>query len=152
LLDSTTLKYLLLIFDSITFLDDIQDSEWRRIQLQRMARENRLFSTFEELADDYDMLSEYQIVKVFDPKLLNARNSTQVALATLADLSDAKYTEIASKPYRYGLPARPLGAYQLSPEDRPTWQIFPGKIVGPLLEDERFLKEEKWASQVLVPV
>lgn len=152
LLDSATLKYLLLVFDSLTFLDEAESAEWRRMLLQSMAqRDSPLFSSFEKLADDYDMLSETGAVRILDPKSLRACESTQVALATKADLSDPKFVEIASKPASYGLPARPLGAYRRLPADRPTWQSFMGKIAKPLLTDRRFLEDKEWASQVLVP-
>lgn len=150
LLDDETLKYLLLIFDSITFMDDV-DSDWRAVQLKRMAKENKFYASFEKLSDDYDMLNELQAVQVVDPKTLKATNSTEVALATIADLSDPKFVEIASKPHRFNLPYRSFGAYGLSPAEKPTWQIFRGKIAKPLVEENRFLEEEKWASHILVP-
>ena len=151
LLDSVTLKYLLLVFDSITFLDQIESSEWRRVQLQMMSREDNLFSSFEELSDDYDMLSETQAVQVLQPKNLKAVNSNGVALATIADLSDHRFIDIASKPSQFGLPYRPLGAYHLSPEEKPTWQIFQSKIARPLLESKKFLEDQNWSSHVLIP-
>lgn len=151
LLDSVTLKYLLLVFDSVTFLDEVEDAEWRRILLQRMAQlDSPMFSSFEELADDYDMLAETASVRVLNPKPLKANKSVEVALATVADLNDRKFIDMASNPTTYGLPSRPLGLYRLSPADRPTWQVFPAKIAAPLLKNKKFLEDKRWTSHVLV--
>lgn len=150
LLDDGALKYLLLIFDSVTFLDDV-DADWRAFQFERLAEENKYFTLYKELIDDYDKLNELQAVQVIDPKILKTTNSNAVALATIADLSDPEFVEIASKPHRFNLPYRPFGAYGLSPSEKPTWQIFRGKIAKPLVEESRFLEEEKWASHILVP-
>ncbi len=71
LLDSVTLKYLLLIFDSITFIDEVESAEWRRILLQNMAKYgDPIFSSFEKLADDSDMLSETGAIRVLNPTSL----------------------------------------------------------------------------------
>ncbi len=151
LLDSATLKYLILIFDSVTFLDEAEDAEWRRILFQRMAQvDSPVFYSYEALADDYELLSETNAVRIINPKVLLARESQAVALATKADLSDPKFVEIASKPSAFGLPARPLAGYRPLPVDRPTWQMFAGKIARPLLEDCQFADDDQWRSHVLV--
>lgn len=149
LLDSSTLKYLLLVFDSVTFLDEAQNTEWRRMLLQTMVVDSPIFSSFEELADDYDMLLETNAVKVLNPTVLKACESPEVAFATKADLSDSKFIELASKPSLFNLPSRPLGAYSKSPIDRPTWQVFMGKIAKPLLNDKQFIEDEQWTSHIL---
>ncbi len=65
LLDDSTLKYLLLVFDSVTFIDEAESAEWRKILLQNMSKiDSPIFSTFEKLADDYDMLSGTGAVQV----------------------------------------------------------------------------------------
>lgn len=110
-----------------------------------------VFSSYEEIADDYARLYETGAVQVLDPKTLKASESTEVSLATIADLADPKYVEIASQPALYNLPSRPLGVYGHLPSDRPTWQAFMGKIAMPLLVNEEFLNERQWTSHVLVP-
>lgn len=151
-LDSTTLKYLCLIFDSITFLDEIDDAEWRRKLLRDMARmDNPMFSSFEELSEDYDMLRDTGAIRILPPIDLSESQARQVALATKADLTDPKFISIAQKPQAFGLPARPLGAYHLSPTDKPTWQVFRSKIAYPLLESKDFTNDVEWSSHVIVP-
>ena len=152
LLDVSTLKYLLLVFDCITFIDDVESSEWRKILFQSMSRiDGNIFSSYEELADDYDILSETGAVQIISPRKLSTRNSQIVALATKADLSDPEYIKKASHPTSFGLTARPFGKYGGLPSDRPTWQVFKGKIASPLFSDESFLNDEAWISHILVP-
>jgi len=152
LLDDTTLKYLLLVFDSITFIDEAESVEWRRNLMEEMANiDSPLFSSYERLTDDYDMLSEIGAVQIVNPKAISAGESQGVALATKADLSDPRFVEIASNPSAFGLVARPFGKYGGSPANKPTWQAFSGKIAYPLLMDKQFTDDEKWASHILVP-
>ena len=82
---------------------------------------------------------------------MKAKDSQEVALATKADLSDPKFVEKASTPLSYGLSARPLGRYGKMPSNRPTWQVFKGKLSSPLLNDETFTNDEAWMSHILVP-
>ena len=152
LLDSTTLKYLLLVFDSMTFIDEAESAKWRETLFKVMAKvDGPLFSTYDELVDDYDMLYEKDIVKIINPRKLYASHSQEVALATVADLSDQQFVKLASNPNDFGLPARPLGRYGRMPEERPTWQVFIGKIASPLLDDELIFNNEIWNQHILVP-
>ena len=153
LLDDSTLKYLLLVFDSVTFIDQAESTEWRKVLLQSMARVDNtpFFSSYEKLADDYDMLSNTGAVQIIKPNQLQASHSQGVALATKADLSDQKFIEIASKPSSFGLTARPFGKYGGLPANKPTWQVFQGKIASPLLSDNIYINDEIWASHILVP-
>jgi hypothetical protein len=149
LLDATTLKYLLLVFDAVTFLDDV-DSDWRSYQLKMMSKEDPTFVAYDALRPHYESLAQENIIRVLDARELKATESESVAQATLADLSDQKFLELASAPERYKLPARALGTYGLSPPDRATWQIYYGKIAKPLLQDEAYLGDDVWAKHILV--
>jgi len=152
LLDDATLKHLLLVFDSLTFVDEAESAKWRRILMQRMEKiDGPTFGSYEKLADDYDMLAETKAVRIVSPVSVNAAQSMAVALATKADLSDPKFVAIASNPGAYDLVARPLGYYGGLPAGRPTWQAFMGKISRPLLADKEFTSDQQWASHVLVP-
>ena len=152
LLDDSTLKYLLLVFDSVTFIDEAESAEWRKVLLEEMSQiDDPIFSSFEKLADDYDMLSETGVIQIIDPKQLQARHSQEVAIATKADLSDTKFVEMASNPSFFGLTARPFGKYGGRPANKPTWQVFKGKIASPLLSDSSFIDDESWISHILVP-
>ncbi|MGH9875611.1 MAG: hypothetical protein ACRD9S_24405 [Pyrinomonadaceae bacterium] len=120
--------------------------------LRQMADDDPIFSSFEKLADDYDMLAGTGAIEVLNPNFLKAGDSPEVALATIADLSDSKFVKIASKPSKFKLHAYKLGEeYDLSPIDRPIWRIFRGKIAKPLLIDKQFAEDEQWMSHILVP-
>jgi hypothetical protein len=152
LIDSSTLKYLLLIFDSVTFIDEVESAEWRRDLLKKLSiTDSPIFSSYDEIADDYDMLSEIQAVQIINPNNLRTKDSQEVALATKADLSDQEFVKKASNPLSYGLSARSLGKYGGTPTNRPTWQIFRGKISSPLLSDKSFTNDDAWMSHILVP-
>lgn len=150
LLNEATLKYLLLVFDSITFLDDV-DPDWRSYQLKHLSKEDSTFSAYEQLRPYYDALGQESIIEILDARSLNASQSNEVALATLADLSDDKFLKIASYPQKFNLPARPRSSYGLEPADKYTWQIYYGKIATPLVENEDYLGNSLWANHILIP-
>jgi hypothetical protein len=152
LLDSAILKYLLLIFDSITFLDEVEDTEWRKILLQDMARRTgNVFSTFQKLSDDYDLLAETGAIQIIAPRVLKTKKSMEVALATQADLSDSTFIKMCSNPSKFGLPSLLYDVFRGTPANKPTWQTFLGKIAEPLINDKQFTENKQWASHVLIP-
>ena len=127
LLDPTTLKYLLLIFDSISFLDEAS-SDWRRHLLEEMQANSPVFARFEELADDYGKLEERGVLRIVNPRELAAPNSAAVAVSILADLEDREITDLAARPERYGLPFVPSDQLHARRPSHPTWQIFESKM------------------------
>jgi hypothetical protein len=149
LLDPTTLKHLLLIFDSVTFLDEAESPQWRRALLEEMRSDSPIFATFEELADDYDMLEESGTVLVRSPHVLASKESRSVAIATIADLTDASYVKLASAPQRFGLPAQLTRGIDLQLPPRPTWQVFQGKLAEHLHADPSFANDARWRSHII---
>lgn len=148
LLDATTLKHLLLVFDSITFLDEAE-SQWRRVLLDQMRQDSDMFATFEGLADDYDMLEDSGAVLVKNPRELAVSGSRSVAIATISDLADTHFVNLASAPQRFGLPARLAGYYVPQMAGRPTWQVFQSKLAEPLWADPVFCSDSTWSSHVI---
>ena len=69
LLDEAALKYLLLAFDNISFLDDV-DPEWRSYQLNQLSRENPTFLAYESLRPHYDSLGQESIIQIVDVRNL----------------------------------------------------------------------------------
>jgi hypothetical protein len=149
LLDSNALKYLLLIFDSISFLDEAQDSAWRRLLFKQMWQVSPFFGRFEALADEYSMLEEGGILRILNPRALTAPNSDMVAMSVLADLEDRDLLEIASRPDRYGPPSLPHDFHASAQPPRPTWQIFQGKIPSALHEENEMTAASAWMPHVL---
>ena len=148
LLDPNQLKHALLTFDSVTFLDEAEN-DWRAVLLHQMEGEAALFARYAELAADYDELMNSGAVRCIDPKTLSAAHSTQVAIATLADLKDRKFVELASQPQKHGLPSRTLSTGSNS--SRPTWQVFQGKLASPLRLNPDLTSDTVWSSHVLIP-
>src|SRR5690349_22043392 len=81
LLDPNVLKYLTLIYDSITFLDEAEDASRRRTLLEEMRPTSPLFEQYDSLADDYGMLEDNQVVRVLKPPTLTTANSELTALS-----------------------------------------------------------------------
>lgn len=150
LLDEAALKYLLLAFDKISFLDDV-DPEWRSYQLNQLSRENPTFLAYESLRPHYNSLGQESIIQIVDVRKLSVRQSNEVALGTVADLHDEQFVKIASAPQKYGLPARQRESYGLEPAGHYTWQAYYGKIAMPLLEDDHYLSNPVWANHILIP-
>lgn len=150
LLDENTLKYYLLVFDTVTFIDEVQDTEWRRKLLQDLSGLDKAFCSYEKIADEYTELKEKEIVKIISPKNIDVNNTLGIAIATIADLEDTEFVAKASKPYLYQLPAISLttkNAYS----KKATWQVFRNKIASPLLEDTLFINDPNWGSHILYP-
>jgi hypothetical protein len=148
LLDATTLKYLLLVYDSITFLDEAESTAWRRRLLEQMQPISPLFGQFEVLFDHYNALEEAGVFRVLRAEELSASNSNAVAMSVLADLKDESLTQIASRPERFGLPFLPSDAIGLA-QSRPTWQIFEGKIPQALQQVADSEARATWVPHVL---
>jgi hypothetical protein len=149
LLDSNTLKYLLLVFDSISFLDEARDSTWRRLLLKQMQQTSPFFGRFEALADEYRMLEESGVLRILNPRALTAPDSDMVAMAVLTDLEDRDLLEIASRPDRYGLPFLPHDFHTSTQPPRPTWQIFQSKIPSALRGGNKMAAASAWMPHVL---
>jgi hypothetical protein len=150
LLDEAALKYLLLAFDNVSFLDDV-DPEWRSYQLHQLSKEDPTFVAYESLRPHYHSLGQENIIQIVDVRKLLVRQSNEVALGTIADLQDEQFIKIASSPQKFGLPARQRETYGLEPAGHYTWQAYSGKIALPLLEDDRYLSDPIWANHILIP-
>jgi hypothetical protein len=137
-----------LIFDSVVFLDEAE-SGWRRVLLRDMSRDSPKYGAYAKIADDCEMLMEYGALRRIDPQDLTTTRSMQVAVSTLADLSDDAFVKMASQPGKYGLPYRSLQSGDM--KGRPTWQAFQNKIALPLRGDVEFRDNRLWRSHVLTP-
>jgi hypothetical protein len=151
LLDITTLKYLLLIYDSVTFIDEADTTEWRHMLLNDMRRDSSFFDSIAEMADDYQMLYDSGIVRVVNPNELGSARSDAVAAATLADLADESFVKLASRPSAFGLPARSSRLYRTDLPEVPTWQVFRGKLPTRLLDGSVHDTDSLWARSLVRP-
>ena len=144
----SVLKHFLLVFDSVTFIDEAGKEKWRNILAPKMADVNQSFESLAKLTDDYDNLTEAKAIEILDPATLRASKSRDVAISTIADLSDKEFVKLASRPDQFGLPTIPWNKFGI-PIQSPSWEIFQNKIALPLIIDKNLAKNKKWATNVL---
>ncbi len=119
---TTSLKHLLLIYESISFLDPIDDESWRARVFERMEPKDQ-FARYREVADALpDLLAEKVVARIEPSKLLALKSNLATASA-LSDLLDPSWQAVARHPSRFGLPAQLDAA-----NSRPTWQVFSRKL------------------------
>lgn len=123
-MDSCALKQLLLIFDGVTFLEPVKDSEWRAELFRNLeTNEDARFSQYRLLEDELKTLEREGAISIIDPKDLAAFKRPETSLAAISDLQDPVWCKMASNPSAFGLP------HQTQPDTlQPTWQMFSHKI------------------------
>lgn len=129
-IEPSALKQLLLVFDTITFLDPVTDDEWRAKLFRDLeAVEDRKFVQYRSLQKPLEDLKAEGAIVLRPPAELKSFCSTAVAASALSDLMDDEWCKVASNPQDFNLP------HQLrDPRGKATWQIFPAKIPKPLLD------------------
>jgi hypothetical protein len=139
-IDPAALKQLLLVFDSITFLDPVDDDEWRAKLFRDLEHaEDRRFQSYRELEHPLSVLRSEGVVEFRAPHDCRAFNDPTTVASTVSDLLDSEWRAVAAQPETFGLPCR-----RLHNQGRATWQIFPDKLPGQLrdlLHDEPVLRE-----------
>jgi hypothetical protein len=131
-IDPSALKQLLLVFDSVTFLDPVDDDEWRAKLFRDLEiTEDQRFATYRELEGPLITLRDEGAIVLRRPEELNSFESEATSASALADLADPIWCEVARQPAKFGLPHQNRAA-----DGRATWQIFPAKL--PSLLRDRF--------------
>jgi hypothetical protein len=127
------MKQFLLIFDSITFIDPVDDDGWRETLFRGIEREHPGYRSYRDVAQAMPWLRQQKIVRVVNPSTLNSKNSDLTTAASFSDLGDASWTK-ATDPRRWQLPTqfkRTTG--------QPIWNVFldkmPCKFVEALTND-----------------
>jgi hypothetical protein len=141
--DPCTLKQLLLVFDSVTFIEPVDDEEWRAKLFRDLERQADRFTAYRQLSGALQELRDEQAIVLRPPDTLSSLNDPATAASTLSDLDDSEWLNVADRPARFNLP------YEAdSVTGNPTWQIFPPKmprLVRDALEDvERLRKHVIW--------
>lgn len=121
-LDVEQLKQLIMLFDGVTFLDAIDDEEWRERLFVDIEDEDPRFSSYRDIAAAIPMLRQSGIVDVRSPETVHAIEGDLTLAATLSDLGDAAWVRSAD-PSRWGLATQRWGV-----DSRPAWNIFAPKI------------------------
>ncbi len=134
-IDTALLKQMLLIFDSITFVDAVDDEYWRGHLFQNLERHDQRFSSYRDVTNCLPWLKQKEIVRIIAPHKLRSLNQDLTVAATLSDITDKTWTQ-AADPRRYNIPSEFIRGRQ-----SPSWQIFqdkiPDKIVDALENEEQ---------------
>lgn len=147
-IDSASLKQMLLIFESVAFLDPVSDNSWRAQLFRSLEQqEDQRFKAYRQLHEDLPLLFEEGAARRIDPASVAAMGKHVTTAAALSDLLDPSWCQVASNPMRYGMPHRKLG-----PQGAPTWQIFlskmPQEFVQALSSEESVRKHLVWEGDV----
>jgi hypothetical protein len=123
-IDVAALKQLLLVFDSVTFLDPVEDDEWRAYLFRQLEEQEDLrFNRYREVEEALRTLRLEGTIRLVPPDKLKSLNVVSTPAAAVSDLLDAEWCRVANSPAAFGMPHRRLG-----PNGEPTWQIFPDKL------------------------
>lgn len=123
-MDVAALKQLLLVFDSITFLEPIEDDEWRAHLFRQLEhQEDPRYNRYREVEGPLRTLRHEGAIQLVPPDKLKSLNSVSTSAAAVSDLLDAEWCRVASSPAAFGMPHGRRG-----PGGEPTWQIFPDKL------------------------
>lgn len=131
-IDATVLKQFLLLFDSLTFLDPVDDEGWREQLFQDVEYEDARYAQYRDLAGAMPWLRSQGIISIRSPDSLHALNENLTVAATLGDLSDSQWVQSAN-PDKHGLPTQRFAG-------KPCWNIFkpkiPDGVVSALIEND----------------
>jgi hypothetical protein len=129
-IDACALKQLLLVFDSITFLDPVEDDEWRAKLFRDLENvEDQRFGAYRDLERPLLTLKDEGAIILRRPEDLASFRSDETSESAVSDLADPVWCDLASQPATFNLPYQKRGA-----SGRPTWQVFPAKLPSALRE------------------
>src|SRR6266852_5588400 len=88
-IDACALKQLLLVFDSVTFLDPVEDDEWRAKLFRDLEKvEDSRFAAYRELEQPLLTLQDEGAIVLQRPENLTSFSSEATSESALADLAD----------------------------------------------------------------
>ena len=122
-INESSLKQMLLIFDSVCFLDSVDD-DWRAFLFRQLEyAEDRRFEKYRYLYEPLKEIKEAGGIRIINPEMFSSLNRTTVSASAISDLLDPEWAQVASRPSAFGMPHRTLGK-----DNSPTWQIFQSKL------------------------
>lgn len=123
-INSDSLKQMLLLFESVSFLDPIVNDDWRAYLMEALTRqEDKRFSKYRHLHGSIKDLRSGGIIRIVHPDSLSDHSKKLTSSSAISDLLDESWSRIASKPGEFRMPHRNLAA-----DGSPTWQIFKSKL------------------------
>lgn len=119
-LSDRVIKQYLLLFDSITFLDPVEDDGWRSQLYKNIEGEDSRYSGYRDLADAMPWLRREGLIRIHAPQQLGSIDHEVTVAATFRDLDDHKWI-LAANPETYGLATQRF-------QGQPSWNVFRPKI------------------------
>lgn len=125
-----SLKQMLLIFDNITFLDPVEDDEWRaKLYKDLEEAEDKRFSKYQEVYIPMKELRAEGALDFVSPRNIIDLDEVEITASTLSDLIDPNWIQKAVNPQIYGMPHRKLGE-----NNHPSWNVFYDKLPDRFIE------------------
>lgn len=131
---------MLLVFDKVTFLDPVEDDEWRLELYQDLEkREDKRFSIYQDVYLPMKDLKSHGALDFVSPKSIVGLNEDEITASSLSDLMDCNWSIKAANPQIYRLPHQRFGT-----ENHPSWHVFndklPQRFIEVLRNEQRFSK------------
>jgi hypothetical protein len=116
----TSLKQMLLVFDEITFVDPVDDAQWRAKLFSDLESYDPEFARYQSVDAALPTLIQQGCIKRFDPgPRINDRSlATESALG---DLNDPNWLQAASTPHKFAMPS-------ITMSGKHSWQVFKPKL------------------------
>lgn len=121
----TSLKQMLLVFDEITFVDPVDDAQWRAKLFSDLESYDTEFAHYQGVDAALPSLIQQGCIKRFDPAP-NINGRSLAAESALRDLNDPNWLQAASAPQKYGMPS-------ISLDGNHSWQVFKPKLPSQFL-------------------
>ena len=129
-INPSSLKQLLLVFDQVSFLDPVDDEGWRAKLMGDLEYHDPSFANYRKIERELMDLIDGECIRRIDPSGLGARHRKIAAASALSDLSDSKWTSVASQPNKFGMPS-------IVVRGRQSWQIFRSKLPDDFVDSLR---------------
>lgn len=128
LIDISSLKQMMLLFETIAFCDPIDDDSWRAHLFERMEEEDTRYAKYREFCEAIPALRHDGVLRRIDPADVPAIQNDLTTSAILADIVDKDWSTLASMPEKYGLPVQRDRSTSLA-----AWNVFQQKIPDKLI-------------------
>ena len=120
-IDTSSLKQMLLVFDKVTFVDPVDNEQWRA----KLFRDLEVYDpNFARYKDVHAVLSDLVCegcISRFDPGPFVHSGRVLPTASALRDLSDPKWVSVAANPQKYGMPS-------IKVDGSRSWQVFWPKL------------------------
>jgi hypothetical protein len=122
-----SLKQLLLVFDRVSFVDPVDDAQWRTKLFRDLERHDNQFKSYRAINSALPELLDHGCISRIDPKPFTSSENTLATASALSDLQDLKWVSFASDPRKFRMPSIEISG-------RPSWQVFFPKLPEDFIE------------------